>query len=367
MTGKDGLSPAVALVGPLPPPYGGMANQTLQLAKLLKKEGWQIHLVRTNLPYSPAWAGRIRGVRALFRLIPFIFNLWRTFGKTEVVHLMANSGWSWHLFAVPAIWVARFRRVPVIVNYRGGEAGSFLEKSEGLIKWSMHRVREIVVPSAYLQDIFRSYRIEARVIPNIIDLSRFTPVEKEAVASAEPHIIVCRNLEAIYDNATALRAFKEILQSFPGARMTLAGEGPERNKLELLAKELDIAEQVSFPGRLNVEGMVDLYRSADLMLNASRVDNMPNALLESMSMGLPFVSTDAGGIPYIVEDEEHGLLVPVGDWQKMADAAIRLLSDGELYRRLSINGQKEVSRYRWSSVKPLWMELYRETAASPAL
>ena len=119
---------SIALVGPLPPPPGGMANQTRQLARLLQDSGTTVEVVRSNAPYRPAWVERLRGVRAVFRLAPFLGSLWRAGGRVDVFHVMANSGWAWHLFAAPAVWIARWRGRPVVVNYRGGEAEAFMAR-----------------------------------------------------------------------------------------------------------------------------------------------------------------------------------------------------------------------------------------------
>ena len=116
----------IGLVGPLPPPSGGMANQTRQLANLLKQEGAEVEIVQVNAPYRPQWIGKVKGVRALFRLIPYLLRMWRVAGQVQLFHVMANSGWAWHLFAAPAVWIGWLRRKPVIINYRGGEAASFL-------------------------------------------------------------------------------------------------------------------------------------------------------------------------------------------------------------------------------------------------
>ena len=129
----------VGLVGPLPPPSGGMANQTLQLTRLLREEGLQVDVVQVNPPYRPAWAERVRGVRAVFRLLPYLLRLWRCAGQCDLLHVMANSGWSWHLFAVPAIWIGRWRGAPVLVNYRGGEAEAFFARSLRWVRPSMAR------------------------------------------------------------------------------------------------------------------------------------------------------------------------------------------------------------------------------------
>ena len=351
----------LALVGPLPPPFGGMANQTRQLSELLEKEGVFVRLIQTNAPYKPAWVGRIRWLRAVARLFPYLSMLWREIGRSEVVHIMANSGKSWYLFAVPAIWVAHRHRVPVIVNYRGGEADAFLQRNKRLFKVTIKDVAKLIVPSGYLKEVFSRYGVQAEVIPNVVDLGKFSQkTDKKKFPIEDPHLIVCRNLEEIYDIATALRAFKKILDLFPSAYLTVAGEGPEKKNLERLARELAITSRVRFAGRLNVQEMAELYRTADVMLNASRVDNMPNALLEAMSVGVPIVTTDAGGIPFIVQDLQTAMLVSIGDPDAMAEAAQRLLSDETLYRRLQENGHKEVKRYQWSAVKDQWLELYNK-------
>jgi len=123
----------IGLVGPLPPPAGGMANQTRQLAELLEREGANVTLVQTNAPYRPRLVASIRGFRELFRFVPYVLHLWRVSGQVEIVHVMANSGWSWHLCATPAIWIAHWRGVPAVVNYRGGEADAFLARSSAKV------------------------------------------------------------------------------------------------------------------------------------------------------------------------------------------------------------------------------------------
>ncbi|MBS0593326.1 MAG: glycosyltransferase family 1 protein, partial [Proteobacteria bacterium] len=89
-----------------------MANQTRQLAELLAAEGARVQLVQTNAPYRPAWVGRLPVVRAGFRLVPYLYRLWRAAGSSRLFHVMANSGWSWHLFSAPAIAIASLRAVP---------------------------------------------------------------------------------------------------------------------------------------------------------------------------------------------------------------------------------------------------------------
>ncbi|MCG5512093.1 glycosyltransferase family 4 protein [Ectothiorhodospira shaposhnikovii] len=355
----------IGLVGPLPPPPGGIANQTRQLARLLQEDHLVVKLVQMNAPYHPGWIERIRGVRALFRLVPYVVSLWRLCDRISVMHVMANSGWSWHLFAAPAIWIGRIRGVPVVVNYRGGGAEAFFEQSWRWIRPTMSRASRIIVPSGFLRDVFGRFHAEAVVVPNVIDLSKFAPHRSyvpctPGAGGGGPHLIVTRNLEDIYDNATAIRALALIREHHPEARMTIAGDGPERPALEALVQSLQLTPWVTFAGRLEVGLLPDLYRSADIMLNPSLIDNTPNSILEALASGVPVVSTHVGGVPYLVEDGSTALLVPPGEPRAMAEAVCRLMDSPGLVSRLRRNGLEAVGGFQWEQVRQVLYGVYRE-------
>jgi glycosyltransferase involved in cell wall biosynthesis len=353
--------PALCLVGPLPPPSGGMANQCEQLARLLAAEGMAVEVVRNNADYRPRWAARLPGLRALFRLLPYLAALWRAARRAQAMHVMANSGWAWHLFAAPAIWIARYRGVPVIVNYRGGHLAAFLDRAPFQVLPTLRMAAALVTPSGFLQRVFAQHGLRAAIVPNIVDLSRFQ-FRPPRPAVASPHLVVTRNLEPIYDIPTAVRAFAEVRRIHPDARLTVAGTGPELTRLRALADELGLAGCVAFTGRIDNADIPDLYETADCMLNPSTVDNMPISLLEAFASGVPVVSTNAGGIPDIATDGHDALLVPVGDARRMAEAALRVLAEPALAERLSAAARTTVAAFAWPAVRSQWFDLYRRIA-----
>lgn len=351
----------VCIVGPLPPPSGGMANQCEQLVRLLGRDGVDVQLVRNNAPYWPAWVGRVPVLRAGFRLLPYLLGLWRAAGRVQVIHLFANSGWAWHLFAAPALLAGRLRGTPVIVNYRGGHADSFFAHAPAFVLRSLRRAALRVTPSPFLQRVFGKYGLQAEVVPNIIDLTRFVPVPRRHFGNA-PQLVVARNLEPIYDIATAIRALAVVRQRFSAATLTVAGSGPDLAALQALAASLGLADAVHFAGRIDNAHMPRLYASADCVLNPSTVDNMPISLLEAFASGLPVVSTDAGGIPDMLVHGVSGLLVPVGDAAAMGREANRVLDDPALADRLVAAGRAEAEKYDWPRVRALWLDAYRRAA-----
>jgi glycosyltransferase involved in cell wall biosynthesis len=350
----------IGLVGPLPPPPGGMANQTQQLAKLLRDEGILVELIQVNRSYSPRWVGQIKGIRAAFRLLPYLIHLWQCANKVQLFHIMANSGWSWHLFAAPAIWIARIKKKPVIVNYRGGEADAFFDKDFSWVKPSLCQTNAIIVPSGFLEAVFSKRGFSTCIVPNIIDLSRFSARTGSRVVSKtdSPHILVARNLELIYDNATALRAFSIVIKLLPTSRLTITGSGPERQALENLSAELGLQDAVIFTGRVNNNEMAALYHSSDVMVNPSLADNMPISVLEALASGVPVVSTNVGGVPYLVEHGNTALLVPVQDPVAMADAILVLLNDPAKAQQIRSAGLNAVQSYTWKKVRNRLLDVY---------
>ena len=357
--------PRLLLVGPLPPPNGGMANQTRQLRQLLEAEGIEVSVVQTNAPYKPAWVAGLTGIRAVFRLVPYLRQLLTETRNADVVHVMANSGWAWRLFAAPAVTIARWRGTRTVVNYRGGLAAEFLQHSASRVRAKM-RGATLVVPSEFLREIFSRHQMNSIVIPNVVDLQLFRPSVSAATTRdpARPHVVIARNLEHIYGIDLGLRALAMLRRQIPGVRASITGTGPEQRALSALVDELGLGEQVTFTGRLEPAAMAELFQSADLVLNPVRADNSPNSVLEALACGVPVVSTNVGGIPFLVEHDRSAVLVEPESAEALASGMARILADPELRQRLIARGLELAQARSWSAAKSLWWQVYGFTAAN---
>lgn len=349
----------IALVGPIPPPNGGMAIQTQQLKRLLTEAGHDVELIAVNSPYRPHFVEKIPIVRAFFRLIPFFLHLYRGIKNKDVVHLMANSGWAFHLFARPTIWIANWCNVPLFINYRGGKAREFFSSAWPYIKKDINSAEKVLVPSRFLKDIFAEFGVQATIVPNIINMDLFT-YKPPTLSSEQLHIIVTRNLEEIYDNATAIRAFSLIKKQYPKAKLTIAGSGPLKSALLELTHKLELTSCVTFAGRLNREQMAHLYQSADIMINPSTIDNMPNSILEALACGVLVVTTNVGGIPYMVDHQKEAMLVEPYQAEAMYQAIESLLQSNELAENIAQAGFEKVQAYQPQQVLPMLENIYRK-------
>jgi glycosyltransferase involved in cell wall biosynthesis len=219
-------------------------------------------------------------------------------------------------------------------------------------------VDSIIVPSEYLVRVFAKFGLEAQAIFNLIDTRRFRFRDR---IPTHPIFLSNRNFERHYGVDKLLRAFAVIQRQLPEAKLTIAGDGPEREALHSLATELQL-KNTTFLGRVNPDSIAETYDAADVYLNASEIDNQPLSLLEAFACGIPIVSTDAGGIPDIVTNNLNGILVPCGDIEQLAKRAIEVLENPDRTRNLIERGRRECVKYSWEAVKDSWLSAYHHLA-----
>ncbi|MGE3844547.1 MAG: glycosyltransferase family 4 protein [Vicinamibacterales bacterium] len=311
------------------------------------------------VPINPRLPGPFRSVQS-YRFVRtgptflyYVFNLFRAIRRCDLLHVFSASYLSFVLAPTPAILMGRLFGKKVLLNYHSGEADDHLSRWKSAVAL-LRRVDLIVVPSDYLTSIFAKFGLEATVVNNVVDLTAFRYRPRVPL---QPRFLVNRNLETHYNVACVLRAYQMLEARLPSALLTVAGEGPEGEALRALAAALRL-RNVFFTGRITPSDMPRLYDGHDVFLNASDVDNMPLSILEAYACGLPVVSTDAGGIPFIVQSGTTGLLVPRGQHEALAQAALRLFAEPDLGPGLVAGGRSICERYTWENVGPAWLGAY---------
>ena len=353
----------VCIVGPSLDILGG---QSVQLARLLERLQGLPGLHVDFLPVNPRLSGlfgqmqRIKYLRTVVTSAAYVSTLLSRLGHYDVVHAFSASYWSYVLAPLPAMLVGRLYHRGVLLNYHSGEAEDHLRRWRRTAVPSMRLANRIIVPSEYLCDVFSRFGLKAKAIVNFVELDR---IPFRFRARPLPVFLSNRNLEPLYNVGCTLRAFARIQGEYPEARLIVAGFGSEREHLEAQARALAVT-RVEFRGRVSPDEMGRLLDEADVYLNSSNIDNMPLSILEAQAAGLPVVSTRAGGIPYLVEDGETGLLVPLDDDAALAQAAARVLREEGLASRLTMNARREcIARCVWPAVQHSWERAYRDIAA----
>lgn len=355
----------VTLVGPSLDILGG---QAVQADRLLGRFRAVPALQPEFLPVNPRLPGpfrslqRVKYLRTVATSVAYVASLLWRLPRTQVVHAFSASYWSFLLAPAPAIIVGRILGRRVVLNYRSGEAEDHLRRWRRTAVPIMRLAHRIVVPSGYLVDVFGRWGLAATAIANFVDLEGL-PYRERAVLA--PRFLSNRNFEPLYNVACVVRAFARIQARVPHAELVLVGQGSQRAALERQVADLGL-EGVTFVGAVAPEQMGQYYAAADLYLNAPDIDNMPTSIIEAFASGLPVVSTNAGGIPWVVRHGENGLLVDRNDDAALAREALRLLDDPALAAHLASSARAEaLSEYSWTAVERHWVELYRDLVAAP--
>src|SRR2546430_6891796 len=199
---------------------GGHCVQARLLADKLQSEGYAVTFIPINplFPRGLGWLRRYPYVRTVLNQALYLPSLLRLRG-VDVVHVFSASYWSFLLAPVPAILAARGLRKRIVLHYHSGEAEDHLAKWGALVHPWLRLVDETVVPSVYLRNVFTRHGYRARVIPNVVDTSRFRYRERSPL---RPHLLSTRNLESFYQVDNTLEAFALLKARYPDATLTVA-------------------------------------------------------------------------------------------------------------------------------------------------
>jgi len=311
------------------------------LAGLLAREGWTVLTASSR-------------VNRWLRLVDVATSPLRWRGRVDVLVLMVFSDQAFRLVEAASAVAARVG-TPMVFWLHGGNLADFLARQPDRVRRVLSRGRVLVAPSGFLAEPFG-----ARVIPNVVDLEQYPYRHRPTVA---PRLLWMRTFHEVYRPDLALRVLGLLRRTHPGATLTLAGQDKGLlGETRRMAGEMGLSGAVRFAGFLGAEGKRREFPGHDVFLNTNRVDNAPVSVLEAAAFGLPVVTTDVGGIPYLLKDREEALLVPEGDAEAMTAAVCRLLDEPGLAGRLSAAGREVAERSSWARVKPLWEELLREVA-----
>jgi glycosyltransferase involved in cell wall biosynthesis len=339
---------------------GGQAIQADRLLTALRKEpSLQIDFqaIGPLLPEPFCLLQRIPLIRTGIGLLAFAIQVLVRGSRYDIFHVFTSSNTGYALWALPSLAIARLYGKKIVLNYRDGRAEQHLRNWKIAVP-TIARMDAVVTPSNYLVDVFSRYGLRAEAIVNVVFAEHFPYRQRSQI---QPVFLHNRSFEELYNVPCTLRAFQIVQRRHPEARLILANDGPLRSQLERLITELGL-DNVEMVGRVPNERMAELIDSADVYLTSPDLDCMPGSLLECFASGLPVVATASGGIPYIAQNEQNALLVPPGDHEAMADAALRLLADHLLVERLTANARASCAQYAEGPVRDGWMTLYRRLA-----
>jgi glycosyltransferase involved in cell wall biosynthesis len=333
---------------------GGAENAMLMLLESLDREAWRPTLLLEDAPGVESMRARAEAVGVPVRMVaplplglagarrvPGLARLLRR-ERPEVFHAHMSS-------PVAAKWglaAAALARVPAVVGTVQVISQYFPDRST---RWQLRLLagrvdRYLAVSRAIGAELVERYRWPAakvEVVHNAVEVERFgveapPGLREELGAVGRPLVLTCARLSDQKGHPVLLEAAAEV----PEAVFALAGEGPERARLEVLAERLGVAERVRFLGRR--DDVPELLAAADVFALPSLYEGTSLAVLEAMAASRAVVSSAIGGTEELIEDGRNGLLVPPSDPGALAAALRRLLGDPGLREQLASRARERV-------------------------
>jgi glycosyltransferase involved in cell wall biosynthesis len=306
-------------------------------------------LVRKPHVLLPAWGRMLwasrRSAYALMGHVAYLPAAARIATQVEREGLaQVHAAWA-HFPGSVAFLVARLTDRPFSMS---AHAGSDLYRTQAFLAEKARAARFTATCVARNADMLRalagpSARIEC--VYHGVDLGRFDGLGRDR--DSEPLLVTVGRLVPAKGFDLAVEALGR-LPSDLRAKLVVVGEGPERARLEALARAAGVESRVTFTGPLPQRELVGLYRRAWLLLAPSRVlangrrDGIPNVTIEAMAMGVPVLGTAAGGLEEAVTSGENGLLVPPDDAGALAEALERWLADPVGLERMGEQARRTV-------------------------
>jgi glycosyltransferase involved in cell wall biosynthesis len=346
-----------------PPDVGGPATHSPELAEYLQGRGHSVEAL-TTAATAPAESGYpvhwiSRSHPAGVRHVEYAARLASLTRRANVVYV--NSVLTRGAVGSRAPAVVKLTDDPAYERARrlglfAGDLDAFQRHRGGLRVRALRRVRDLALrraarvlcPSRYLSELAVAWGVEpgrVTVLENATPELGVLPACEEARAKLglDGRVLA---FAGRLGPAKALDVALRALARVDSVTLVLAGDGPERARLEALAGELGLSERVRFAGPLPREDVLALYRAADAALLSSAWENFPHSVVESLAVGTPVISTSVGGVAEVVEDGVNGLLVPAGDVEGLARAIERLTQDRELRELLAAAAAPSVERLR---------------------
>ncbi len=369
------------------PTYGGSGVVATELGKALALKGHQVHFITYRVParldsfienvyyHEVSYADYPLFERAPYEsaLASKIVDV-ALYENLDLLHVHYAIPHASSAFMAREILKTKNKYLPYITTLHGtditlvGKDATYAP----VVEFSINQSDGVTTVSNSLkEETHNTFHIQKKieVIHNFVDTERFRKERKEhfkkAIAPNDEKILIhTSNFRKVKRTEDVIQIFKRVLDKIP-SKLLLVGDGPERQHLEHLCRELHICDHVRFLGKQ--EAVEELLAVSDIFLMPSESESFGLAALEAMACEVPVISTNTGGIPEVNIHGKTGFMSSVGDVEDMAQNTIRLLSNNELFKEFKQNAFQQAQRFDLNNILPLYEEYYAKILLGQAI
>jgi len=313
------------------------------LSKLLKTEGYT---VKTSSSKK----------NKLLRLLDMLVSILLNAKSTDYVLIDTYSTQNFY-YAYLCSQLCRVLKLKYIPILHGGNLPNRLKNNPKLSEKIFKKAYTNVAPSEYTKSNFEALNYTNIVsIPNAIEIKEYE-CNKRAVNSI--NLLWVRSFSKLYNPNLAISVLHKL--KLLGYQTTLCMVGPDNDgsleKAKQYASSLNL--DVTFTGKLSKQEWIKLSTNYNIFINTTNFDNMPVSVIEAMALGLPLISTNVGGLPFLIDNNEDGILVEPNNVDVFVNAIIKLRENSEKTEALTVKAREKVELYDWETVKLKWFSILK--------
>tara|TARA_R110002110_G_scaffold401107_1_gene617829 strand:- start:2604 stop:3623 length:1020 start_codon:yes stop_codon:yes gene_type:complete len=291
----------------------------------------------------------------IVRLLDMCFSVFYYRNKVDYLLIDTYSTTNFY-YAFFTSQIARFFKIKYIPILHGGDLPKRLVKSKFLSKKIFKNSYKNVAPSNYLKHEFEKEGYSSVLIPNVIEIKDYKFKERNSLS---PKLLYVRAFAEIYNPQMAIYVLEKLIHKYPESKLCMVGPDKDGTleDVKKLAKQLNLENNIEYTGVLFKRDWHKKSEDFDIFINTTNVDNTPVSLIEAMALGLPIVSTNAGGIPYLISNQIDGLLIDKGNINQMVNGIISLLEGN--HPEIAKKARYKVESFNWDAVKYKWFEILK--------
>ncbi|MCP4437416.1 MAG: N-acetyl-alpha-D-glucosaminyl L-malate synthase BshA [Aureispira sp.] len=362
------------------PTYGGSGVVATELGKALAERGHQVHFISYRQParlehfHENIFYKEVRFADyPLFDYPPYETALASKlvdvvkYDKLDVLHVHYAIPHASVAYMAKKILLAEGIYIPTVTTLHGTDI-TLVGKDPAyapVVAFAINKSDGVTAVSESLkQDTLEFFNIkkEIKVIPNFIDFSRFKKTDKDhfkkAIApNGEKILIHISNFRKVKRVDDVVRIFAKVRDQMP-AKLLLIGDGPERQNVEQLCRQLGHCQDIRFLGKQ--DAIEELLAISDLFIMPSGSESFGLSALEAMACEVPVISSNTGGLPEVNVHGKTGFLSNVGDVESMAANALKIFSSEKMHQEFRANALKQADLFNIGNILPIYEDYYQE-------
>ncbi|MEC3907359.1 glycosyltransferase family 4 protein [Tamlana sp. 2201CG12-4] len=288
------------------------------------------------------------------RLLDMLYQVIKFRKQVDYVLIDTYSTFNFY-YAYLVSQLCRILKLKYIPILHGGDLPNRLKESPKLSKAIFKKAYINVAPSLYTKSNFENLGYHNIIcIPNTIDLENYN-FEERAIGSIR--LLWVRSFSKIYNPLLAVKILKRLRALNFNASLCMIGPDNDGSLKETMVLANELGVEIEFTGGLTKKEWHKKARAFNIFINTTNVDNMPVTVIEAMALGLPVISTNVGGMPFLIENNKNGILVKPNSVKAFVEAIKKIIDSPDVSNTMVKEARKDVEQFDWKIVKSKWIKL----------